>query len=73
MSADNMIYVRKVNKHWRVWMGFASDDYDEPMPPKKAVKYKTRGSAMAYAHGWVRGEDIVEYGIIELPNIKVKQ
>lgn len=69
MSADNMIYVRKVNNHWRVWMAFASDD--NPRPPKKAVRYDTRRLAMAYAHGLLEGASIVEYGIIELPSIKV--
>ena len=73
MSADNMIYVRKVNKHWRVWMAFAVGEDDErgPMPPKKAVRYDTRRLAMAYAHGLEQGLGIVEYGIIELPSIKV--
>ena len=75
MSADNVIYVRKVNKHWRVWMSFASDEVDAehgPMPPKKAARYDSRKEAMAYAHGYQDGLDIVEYGIIELPSIWIK-
>lgn len=72
MSADNMIYVRKVNNHWRVWMAFASDKIDNPMPPKKAVKLETQKEAEAYARGWLRGESVVEYGIIELPDIRTK-
>lgn len=66
MSADNMICVQKIKNKWWVWMGFASDD--KLKPRKNSVHFKTSKEAFAYARGWLRGEDIVEYGIHILPN-----
>ena len=66
MSADNMIYIQRRKKLWWVWMGFASDD-GKPKPNKKRdVFFDTEREALIYAHGWVRGETIVEYGVVLL-------
>lgn len=71
MSADNMIYVRQIDDSWYVWMGFASND-EEPMPASRDRKFPNHNEAIAYAQGWLHGEMIVEYGIVELEGINVK-
>jgi hypothetical protein len=70
MSADNCIYIQKRGKRWYVWMGLNMDD-PNPKPYKtRDVYFPTLEEAWAYARGWLRGEDIVEYGIIPLEDKK---
>ena len=68
MSADNCIYIQKRKDRWYVWMGFLSDE--KHRPDKKDVHFGTPMEAQAYAWGWLRGETIVEYGIIYLKEKK---
>ena len=65
MSADNMIYLQQIGDKWYVWMGFASNE-DESVPSSRDPKFSTYNEAKAYANGWLRGEYVVEYGIVEL-------
>lgn len=61
MSADNLIFVKKINGKWWVWMTFASNIKRQPR--KDDMSFNTHKEAIAYAQGWARGETVVEYGI----------
>lgn len=66
MSADNAIFVQKrLDGNWWVWMDFMSEDTHCP-DEVSDYSTNTEEKAMAYANGWLRGEDIVEYGICHL-------
>jgi len=65
MSADNMICVQRRGDQWWVWMDFMSND--NPAPRPNDAIFGSVETAQAFATGWLRGEMIVEYGIIHLP------
>jgi hypothetical protein len=64
MSADNYIAIQKRDGKWFVWMDFASND--DPKPKDNVEPFETNAEAIAYAWGWLRGESIVEFGIMRL-------
>ena len=84
MSADNVIYVKKIKKvwitkgkksidsEWWVWEDFASND--NPMPFKNGKHFVTEEEAMQYAKEYYDKQDVVEYGIVPLTkDIKSKR
>ena len=62
MSADNAIFIqRRLDGRWWVWMGFLSDDVQEPDPGSR--NFASDKEAILYAQGWLKGAFVVEYGI----------
>lgn len=61
MSADNYIGVAKKNGGYAVWMGFASEEFQEI--PGSAFIHSSATKAVKFAQDWYAREHIVEYGI----------
>ena len=60
MSADNIIYVKKNRKKWKVWEQSASCD---PNPNPSAKEYATESKALKAAHELEKETGYVEYGV----------
>lgn len=61
MSADNIIYVKKIKSKWWVWHGFVSDDSMKPAMDSKNFTRKSK--ALLYAHKLHEKIAYVEYGV----------
>jgi len=60
MSADNIIFVKKHRKKWKVWEQSASCD---PKPSSRAQEHPTKEKALVAAHNLQEETGYVEYGV----------
>ena len=60
MSADNIIYVKKHRRKWKVWEQSASCD---PKPHSRAQEHATKEKALVAAHKLQDKTGFVEYGV----------
>lgn len=62
MSADNIIYVKKIKSKWWVWESFVSDE-ESSKPNRNAKFFKTKSEALSFAHKLQKKIAYVEYGV----------
>ena len=76
MSADNIIYVHKIDSKYWVWYDFASNDNPQP-DMKSDISFWTKEAALEFAEELKGDYGYVEYGICsnmdELKKIKKEE
>lgn len=59
---NDVIYIKRVNDRWRVWMG--RDDEEDPRPAKTDAKFCHLIDANQYAGDWVCNSSAVDVVVL---------
>ena len=67
MSADNVVYLKKMKNGWNVWCDYMSNDNPWPRNDREFSKiFCRKADALEYASNIAKIIGYVEYGVCEL-------